>query len=358
MTDEIYRKLQEHLDGLPVGFPKTESGIEIDILKKIFEPEEAEMAVLLSIMPETVNDFCQRTGLAAEKAEEMLARMASKGQIFRIRRGEKNYYSASIFVPGIWEYQLNNLDRELAELFEKFYDEAIGKTLAHIKTPLFRVIPVGENISPEMRVMPYNQVEELIRSQRTIAVAECICRRERRLVGEGCEHLDEVCLAFSHVARYYVENGLARFISTEEAIDVLDRAEKDGLVHSPVNTQRIMGLCNCCGCCCGLLRGITQLGLPASRIVRSDFFCVCDPEVCSGCGDCLDRCQVNAIAIEDDIARINREGCIGCGLCVSTCPTGALELVQKSPDETETPPPNSSIEMLMRLAEEKGEKQD
>ena len=175
MTDEIYRKLQEYLDGLPVGFPKTESGIEIDILKKIFEPEEAEMAVLLNIVPETVDDFSRRTGLAVAKAEEMLARMANKGQIFRIRRDGKNYYLASIFVPGIWEYQLNNLDRELAELFEKFYEEAIGKTLAHVKTPLFRVVPVGGNISPEMRVMPYNQVEELIRSQRTIAVAECIC---------------------------------------------------------------------------------------------------------------------------------------------------------------------------------------
>ena len=139
---------------------------------------------------------------------------------------------------------------------------------------------------------------------------------------------------------------------------MLDRAEKDGLVHSPVNTQRIMGLCNCCGCCCGLLRGITQLGLPASSVVRSDFICVCDSEVCSGCGDCVDRCQVNAIALEEDTARINSEGCIGCGLCVSTCPTGALDLVQRSPDEMRTPPPNSSIEMLMRLAEEKGEKQD
>lgn len=355
MADSVYRKLQEHLDGLPVGFPKTESGVEIEILKKIFDPEEAEMAVCLTIMPETADDLCRRTGFEAKRAEEMLARMARKGQIFRITRDGKVYYSASIFVPGIWEYQLNRLDRELAEMFERFYEEAVEETLAGIRTPLFRIIPVGENISPEMRIMPYNQVKEIIGSQNTIAVAECICRRERRIIGEECHHLDEVCLVFSHVARYYVENGLARFISVDEAIDILDRADRDGLVHSPVNTQRVMGFCNCCGCCCGLLRGITQLKLPASRVVRSDFYCTCDSAVCSGCGDCLKRCQVDAITIEGEIAVIDREQCIGCGLCVSTCPTGALELMQKLPDEVGASPPASSVEMLLKLAEERGE---
>ena len=120
-SDNIYEKLREHLDRLPVGFSKTESRVEIDILKKIFKPEEAEMAIHLQPEPETIEDFCQRTGISMKRAEGMLEKMAKKGQIFRIRREGKVNYSAAVYLPGIWEYQLNKLDEELSELTEKYY---------------------------------------------------------------------------------------------------------------------------------------------------------------------------------------------------------------------------------------------
>ena len=228
MEEEAYRQLQEHLDQL-TGFPKTESGIEIAILKKIFEPEEAAMAVRLQPVPETLEVFCKRTGSEAEVVEEMLERMAKKGQIFRMKRGGEIHYSASPFAPGIYEYQLNNIDVELAELMEKFFEETTKKIVSANDTQIFRILPVDENIAMEMEVMPYDRIKEIIRSQSSIAVADCICRKERRLVGHACSHIDDVCLVFSHMARYYVDNGLARFITTDEALDVLDRSEKDGL---------------------------------------------------------------------------------------------------------------------------------
>ncbi len=352
MSDEIYDRLQEHLDRLPVGFPKTESGVEIVILKKIFEPEEAEMAVHLHPLPETVDAFCQRTGIEPKKAEEMLERMADKGQIFRMKRDGEIHYCAASFVPGIWEYQLNKLDKELAEMVERYFDEAMSKAIAKGSIPIFRALPVDENLSMEMEVMPYDRVKEIIRSQRTIALADCICRKEKRLAGHDCNHIDDVCLLFSHMARYYVENGLARFITVDEAIDALDRAEKDGLVHSPQNAQRPMGFCNCCGCCCGILRGITHQNLPPSKVIRADFYCISDPEVCSGCGECKERCQVNAIDLIDDVAVVNRDQCIGCGLCVSTCPTEAMKLISKPPEELSAPPASVG-EIFMKLAAEK-----
>jgi ferredoxin len=134
------------------------------------------------------------------------------------------------------------------------------------------------------------------------------------------------------MARFYVENGLARFITADQAVDALDRAERDGLVHSPLNAQRPMGMCNCCGCCCGILRGITHFKLPPSKVIRSDFYSVCDQNACSGCGECVERCQVKAIRLEDELAGVSRDQCIGCGLCVSTCPTGALTLARKQPE--------------------------
>jgi ferredoxin len=253
----------------------------------------------------------------------------------------------------MWEYQLNRLDQPLAEMVERYYEEALGKEISTGHIPIFRVIPVDKAISPlRLEIMAYDRVKELIRSQKTIALTNCICRKERRLIGRGCKHIEDTCLYFSHMARYYIENGLARSITVDEALDVLDRSEKDGLVHSPQNGQRPMFLCNCCGCCCVGLRGITQLKLPASKVTRSDYFCTCDPEACSGCSLCTERCQVNAVKLEDGFARIDRNQCIGCGLCISTCPTEALRLVHKPPEEVSNPPASFG-QILVSLAEEK-----
>lgn len=351
--DDVYEKLREHLDGLPVGFSKTKSGVEIDILKKIFEPEEAGMALNLQPKPETLDGFCERTGIERRIADDMLERMAKKGQIFRkISRG-KTFYSAAVFLPGIWEYQLNRLDEELAEKVEKYYEEALGKDITAGKIPIFRVLPVDEILTKNTKVMPHDLVEEIIRSQETIALAKCICKKERRLTGYECKHIDDGCILFSNLAKYYVENELARYISVEEAIGALNRAEKDGLVHSPQNSQRPMFVCNCCGCCCVSLRRIIQLKLPASKVVRSEYYCVCDEELCTGCELCLDRCHVNANHLEDDVIKIERDQCIGCGLCVSVCPEDALQLVRKPADGL-SPLPSSVGEILHEWAEERG----
>ena len=352
-SDIVYEKLQAHLDGLPVGYSKTESRVEIDILKKIFEPEEAEIALHLRHEPETVEDFCQRTGIERKRAKAMLERMAKKGQIFRITREGEIHYRAAVFLPGIWEYQLNRLDHELAEMVEKYYDEALGKDITAGRIPIFRVLPVDEILAKSTEVMPYDRVKEIIRSQKTIALAKCICKKEMRLTGHECKHIDDVCILFSHMARYYVENGLARFVTVDEAIDALDRAERDGLVHSPQNSKRPMFVCNCCGCCCVSLRRITQLKLPASKVVRSEFYCVCDEDLCTGCELCLDRCHVNAKYLEDDVVRIDRDQCIGCGLCVSACPEDALQLVRK-PVEELSALPGSVGEILHEWSAERG----
>ena len=351
--DTSYRLLQEHLD-LLTGFPKTESGIEIAILKKIFTAEEAEMAIKLGPKPESIDTFCKRTDIEFAKAEEMLEEMAKKGQIFRMRIPDGVHYSASPFAPGIYEYQLNTIDLELAEMMEVFFNETSEEIVTSNDTQVFRILPVDENISNKMEIMPYDRIKELIRAQRSIAVADCICRKEKRIVGEECKHMDEVCLVFSHMAKYYVENGMARFITVDEAVEVLDKSEKDGLVHSPQNAQRPMAICNCCGCCCGILRGITELNIDASKVIRSDFYAVCDAELCSGCEECLERCHVNAITMVDEIADIKREQCIGCGLCVTTCPTESLKLVRK-PSEELFEPPTSMGEVFIRMASEKAQ---
>jgi ferredoxin len=134
-----------------------------------------------------------------------------------------------------------------------------------------------------------------------------------------------------------------RVISKEEAYRVLAKAEEEALVHLTWNMQDgLFFICNCCGCCCGVLRGINEMGLPAGEVVSSHYYAAIDPEVCAACGTCAtERCQVNAIE-EGEAYRVVKEKCIGCGLCVSTCPQEAIKLVRKDEKECVAPPQNEA----------------
>jgi hypothetical protein len=136
------------------------------------------------------------------RAEDMLEKMAKKGQIFRAKREGKINYSAAVYLPGIWEYQLKNLDEELSELTEKYYYEALGKDITKGRIPIFRVLPVDELLSKETKIMPYDSVKEIVRSQKTIALADCICKKERRLAGNKCKHVDNTCILFSFFRKW------------------------------------------------------------------------------------------------------------------------------------------------------------
>jgi ferredoxin len=122
-----------------------------------------------------------------------------------------------------------------------------------------------------------------------------------------------------------VARGDARFISRDEMLAFLDRADRDGLVVEPQNTRNPQFICCCCGCCCGVLATARKLPRPAEFFATS-FVARVVAEACHGCGACVDRCQMAAIACDGDPAVVQAERCIGCGLCVTTCPTGALRL--------------------------------
>ncbi|HYA40918.1 MAG TPA: 4Fe-4S dicluster-binding protein, partial [Syntrophobacteraceae bacterium] len=138
-------------------------------------------------------------------------------------------------------------------------------------------------------------------------------------------------------ALYYEENGLGRPIDRQEALEVLDQAEKAGLVLQPSNTQRVDNICTCCGCCCQVLINLKRLPEPA-RHASSNYFASIDPELCAGCGTCLGRCQMEAIDMGEETASVLRNRCIGCGLCVTTCPEEAIRLQEKPEVERSTPP--------------------
>ncbi|MGQ9794960.1 hypothetical protein [Desulfosoma sp.] len=125
-----YERLARHLDRLPAGFPRTESGVELKILQKLFTPQEAQLAVLLSLKPESVEDIAERAQMPPEELALRLEEMARKGLIFRLRKGSEARYMAAQFVIGIWEYHVNALDEELIALVNEYIPVFFKKTLA------------------------------------------------------------------------------------------------------------------------------------------------------------------------------------------------------------------------------------
>jgi electron transport complex protein RnfB len=350
----IYERLRERLDTFPQGFPKTESGVELEILQHLFAPDEAEIMLHLRPFPENVADIAERTGKDKTKLGEALYEMSRRGLILRYTAPDNElYYFLIPWVIGIWEFQLNNLTQENIRLYEKYFEEGMVPAKRDKQVREFRVIPVETEIEGDTEIQPYERVSQIIESNTRFAVADCICRKEARMLGKGCDHLLETCISLGASADFYIENGLGREISKEEAKEILLKAEEDGLIHCSTNSAGNKAfICNCCGCCCKYLALVTKYGNP-NAIARSNYYATKDQETCTNCGTCVERCQVNAIRSENEHTIIDKNRCIGCGLCASTCPTGSITMVKKSPEEA-SPIFSKGKEMLQAMGKETG----
>lgn len=335
MPEKIYQKLAKHLDNLPGGFPSTDTGVEVRILKRLFTPQEAEFALYLTLIPEKSRVVARRAKISTKEASRRLETMARKGLIYRTESKEgQPEYMASSYAIGIWEFHVNDLDqgfaKDMGEYMPFLFDQAWRK-------PQLRTVPVNKSLSGELKVMTYENAEEMVRHVRKSVVAPCICRRERNLLGKGCDKPEETCLIFDGAAEYYLKNGLGREIGQQEVLDILNIAEEAGLVLQPSNSREIVNICCCCGDCCGVLRNIKHYPKPAS-LVSTPFFAVIHTETCEGCGVCEDRCQMDAVQLVNEKASVDMDRCIGCGLCVSTCPTDSMTLARKPAyDQPEVP---------------------
>jgi electron transport complex protein RnfB len=347
---DVYQKLARHLDDLPGGFPPTESGVELRILRRLFTPDDAELALHLSLIPEGAPVIAHRARIAPQEAAQRLEEMVKKGLIYSIEsRDRPTKYMALQYVIGIWEFHLNDLDPDLIRDMEAYIPALMDEGW---KVPQLRTIPVGSSISPDLTVLPYEKAEELLEGQKKFLVAPCICRRERRMVGEGCDKSLESCLVFGGGGGLYERNGLGRVIDKQEALDILIRADEAGLVLQPGNSKNPSNICTCCGCCCGVLRNLKLQPKPAS-LVSSPFVAAAASDTCAGCGICVDRCQMDALSLENGTISLDLDRCIGCGLCVGTCPTGSLTLVRK-PEFEQPQVPKNLIDFSIRLARARG----
>jgi Na+-translocating ferredoxin:NAD+ oxidoreductase subunit B len=348
MTDKVYYDLREQLDQYASGFPSTESGVEIKILEKLFTEQEAKLYLNLSMMLETPEVLAQRIGREPNEMVERLERMVDKGLIFRMKKDDSVKYAASPFVPGSYDFQVKDMGGEFAELFEQYLLEALGKEGIAQFSPL-RTIPVNRSIDHLWPVSSHEDVRQIIEGKEKISVARCVCRVQQGLLDKGCGKPLETCFQFGSHANYYVDKGMGRFVTKEEARDIIDRCEEAGLVSQPFAGQDAGALCNCCGDCCEILRSIKLHPKPAEKVL-TNYYAAVDPNACSACETCVSRCQTEAIKLgTNDTVEVDLDRCIGCGLCVTTCPTGAASMRRK-PESERREPPATDKDYLMQVS--------
>jgi len=343
---EVYSRLAKKLDELPHGYTSADSGIELKILEKIFSPEDAEMALKLRPLPETAKAIAERLGKPVEETRDILDEMAKKGQIASQTMFGEQVYIFIPFFPGLWECQVlladPDKDKEILEMCDEYFPFFMKKLGSH-EPGILRTIPINAKVEAGSRIQRFEDVREIVEQAKSFLVLDCQCRKERKILGHGCEHTIENCLSFSmeeNAFDYFRLGG--RIISKEETTKILEKAAEEGLVHNAVyNTKEgHVAICNCCACCCGAIRGVKDFG-GANVIAKSNFVALIDRDTCSQCGVCADeRCPMNAIAEEDGEYSVLPDVCIGCGVCTVACPTESIALVQKSESEQNQPPDN------------------
>lgn len=343
MAAEVYYKLRDLLDSIPNGYPATESGIEIRILEKIFTEEEAALTLRLKMRWETPRAIARRTGLDETFLEKKLIAMSQKGQIWGAVAGPTKIFKLLPFVFGIYEFQVKRMDREFVELMEEYWNSAYVPQQFGTAPAVLRVVPIEREIPDPTAIRPYESIETLINGARAWGVIPCVCKRERRLVDRGCHHEEEVCLSLAPIANYFDNHFLARPISRDEALAILRRCEDAGLVHMTTNVETgHYGICNCCSCCCGLLRAVNEFDQP-NAVAVSNFQVRIDESACTACGRCIERCPVHALVVEGAARLTGR--CIGCGLCVSTCPPRAMSMEERPAGDRVAVPENEKMWM-------------
>lgn len=361
----IYRDLQLHLDKFPIGFPAAKSGVEIEILEYFFTPEEAKLALCLSLTASSIPTIIKRyrnkflsphTFQDREETEMILDKMFMKGVIDRSMKHEKPFYRNAMLVIGMFEFNVDHLNKNIMDKLHRYLDEEFGEEFFKSTLPQLRTSPHLKAVIPEHLIATYDNMKEFVKNTRDqIQVANCVCKQGEAVLGHPCSQVDniEICLMFG--SESYMARNQARPISKDECLEILDMAEEKGLVLQPGNTYEPFCICLCCGCCCGVITTAKKFPDPA-RFFATNYFVEINENDCIGCGICIKRCQMDALTLDEEqkIVRVDLNRCIGCGLCVTKCPTKAAVLIKKKRETV--PPRNMALLYLSILRGKVGKK--
>ena len=261
--------------------------------------------------PRTTEELAKRCKASVEWTREQLDKLNEAGVCRTMEglNGAKAGWYYPIWVPGIMEGILSNNEQcerypDLGACFEEYTRRRIAMVAPVMQNGkqgmmFMRVMPVMSAIENNSKTASYDEVRTLIEKASAISVGPCSCRRSRRLIGEGCGHLEEdMCMYLNDNAINYSRLGSHRLITKEEAYEILKRAEDNGLVHEINQTpgfEDTTAICNCCGCSCYALRIANYFR--SAKSIQSNFLAKVDKNKCVACGQCVENCQTNALKL-------------------------------------------------------------
>jgi Pyruvate/2-oxoacid:ferredoxin oxidoreductase delta subunit len=357
--EDIYERLRQKLDSLTKGYPKTEQGLELAFLKKVFSPEDAEIFIRLKRGFHTPEQAAIELGLSVEETARKLESMGQRGLLYFEREGDQKKYRIIPFIHGIWEFNVDRIEPADAVNMGKYYAAGYGKVLMDYSIPIARVVPIRRDTVKDDRLHEADDIESIIKRQTLIVATDCACRKVASFSKRHCactDHLN-VCIMFESAGRYALETGIGhpRVLTIDQTLAILRHDEEVGYFLQVSHAKNCGGFCSCSKCHCGFLM--------AAKIHRGTRFdswgnykCVKNPETCTDCGLCVTRCPPKAMT-EDDRGGVHFDSqkCFGCGLCVTTCPTGSLILERKPDDRLMLPVDDHFFDSQERMAVERME---
>ena len=352
--DSLYGALRVHLDRGPVPFPPSLTGVDLRLLRSLFSPADATIALELSALPEPVSTIARRLARPDEvdDVRRDLEGMANRGIIHQTGPTGRERYGKLPFAVGIYELQVDHLTADLERDARQYFDEEFGQAFRSSPTRQMRTVPVGAAFRATSPVASTADVRAMIlASPGPFAVLRCICRHGKDLLGEPCRTttLRENCLTLGSGAETMMRRGAAHPVGREEMLALVERANTEGLVLQTQNAAAPSFICCCCGCCCNVLTSARRLPQPASRFASTHRAEVVATE-CSTCGTCTERCPMQAIGVDTGGPVVDLDRCIGCGLCVTSCTSGAFRLAER---EDASLPPAHSGALYTRLFRER-----
>jgi NAD-dependent dihydropyrimidine dehydrogenase PreA subunit len=367
-TASAYTALQQRLDRMPTGAPDRPELRRI--LELLFTPEEAALAAELPSLT-SVRRLAERTGRDQAELDATLTSMAARGLVLDLEHRGERWVSLAPVVIGFFEFTFMRVRddapmEELARLFHTYLFDDPDHTFAQA---VFRgSVQIGRSLvreealpdQPPTEVLDWERATSIVGTATTVAVARCPCREHARLLGMACDAPLRTCLSLGGAAEALIRADLAERISNAEGLAILAEAKAAGLAQTADNVQRDVGyICNCCGCCCGMMQAIRAAGLH-DAIVPSNWVADADLADCRGClHGCVDACPADAIERVDNEGRgrrrywavVDPDRCLGCGVCVDAC---RFEVRRMVPRDRRPFTPETTLDRMIAMAVERG----
>jgi len=355
--EEILKQLQKRLHQNPIGLPEHPSLYEV--LSILFTEKEAEVGSKFPLGLITIEELQNATGIDKGELEGILKGMMKKGLVINSRKSDQVRYLLSPGMTGFFEFTFMRTDeslplKRLAELLRsygsspEFVQEFFAPGTTRGRVYLY------DDAVPKVKseVLSFQMASEYIKMAGRGSLGKCYCRHEAWHLGKNCSApIDNICMTLGNASDFLVEQGVARRASVDELLATLKKAEDLGLVHIGDNVlDQTTFICNCCGCCCGFLRGITEHHLKHA-VTTTHYLARPDHDECNGCEECKEHCRISAIRMEGDYPVVDEEFCLGCGVCARFCPSGAMKMEER---EKKIIPPKTFKELMVRLMKEKG----